>query len=357
MQPNEELIENWEHFARIAADMISFQSPGTPELLFRGQPVREWGLQPTLVRALGHDEPGERLKTLDAIALARDALAMEYLLREQFRASSHLYPVAPPLPGLEQHWFYWWSVMQHYGAPTRLLDWSASIYVAAYFAVVDYDHDDGAIWVIRPGILESRENSFNSDAAKFEQFAMDPSPSSVGLLARWPSVSSDRMVAQQGHFTFSRHVLGNQETLLTEAAKKIGAEHGFRKYVVRRESKWKFMQQLRSMNVSAASLFPGIDGLGRALTETARLRGSMRREDETRLLYEMRVNAIEQRHQQRAAGSADVVFPGMFGIRLGGFGGNSPTNGEPNSAPPPTEPPNEANSEDAAPGPPPPAEA
>ena len=38
-------------------------------------------------------------------------------------------------------------VMRHYKAPTRLLDWSESPYVAAYFAVEEgNDAEDGQIW-------------------------------------------------------------------------------------------------------------------------------------------------------------------------------------------------------------------
>jgi len=40
------------------------------------------------------------------------------------------------------------TVMQHFGAATRLLDWTKSVAVAAYFACIDEWRRDGAIWWI-----------------------------------------------------------------------------------------------------------------------------------------------------------------------------------------------------------------
>jgi hypothetical protein len=39
-------------------------------------------------------------------------------------------------------------LMQHYKAPTRLLDWSYSPYLAAYFACSSNPNIDGAIWAL-----------------------------------------------------------------------------------------------------------------------------------------------------------------------------------------------------------------
>ena len=41
------------------------------------------------------------------------------------------------------------SVLQHYGVPTRLLDWSLSPYVATFFAIIDDENEDGEIWVFK----------------------------------------------------------------------------------------------------------------------------------------------------------------------------------------------------------------
>src|SRR5207302_2041956 len=43
----------------------------------------------------------------------------------------------------------WWEVMQHHGAPTRLLDWTRSPFVAVWFALSsNAGGGDAALWVI-----------------------------------------------------------------------------------------------------------------------------------------------------------------------------------------------------------------
>ena len=57
--------------------------------------------------------------------------------------------------------FEWLCLMQHYGLPTRLLDWSENILIALFWAVEDANIDcDGAIWVLNAGRLNQYTRIF-----------------------------------------------------------------------------------------------------------------------------------------------------------------------------------------------------
>jgi len=54
----------------------------------------------------------------------------------------------------------WMAMMQHYGLPTRLLDWSMSPLIAAFFATEKYEKHkdvDACIWVLFPRLLNLNE--------------------------------------------------------------------------------------------------------------------------------------------------------------------------------------------------------
>ena len=46
------------------------------------------------------------------------------------------------------------TVLQHYGVPTRVLDWSMSPQIAAYFAARSHDDRDGEIWAFDEHLYE-----------------------------------------------------------------------------------------------------------------------------------------------------------------------------------------------------------
>lgn len=61
------------------------------------------------------------------------------------------------------------SIMQHFGIPTRLLDWSECLSVALFFAISD-KYNEPEIWVINPFLLNTYSN-----------YALPPRIVTVGL--------------------------------------------------------------------------------------------------------------------------------------------------------------------------------
>ena len=65
------------------------------------------------------------------------------------------------------------TLMQHYGGPTRLLDWTMSPWVAAYFAAADKNGDDGLIWAFNRTKLLEEYWSRQATAARRPQLGED----------------------------------------------------------------------------------------------------------------------------------------------------------------------------------------
>lgn len=106
-------------------------------------------------------------------------------------------------------WDQWLVLMQHYGLPTRLLDWSASVLIAIYFAVNDHHDKDGRLWAFSPHKLNERQSGIMANFTPgnpqvrglfyppFNQSAPNPDK----IAAFLPTEVDTRMLLQQSGFT------------------------------------------------------------------------------------------------------------------------------------------------------------
>ena len=123
--------KSWDDMRHLITKM-----PG--KWIFRGQPNSAWGLSSSLERALGQINTYDRRKFVES--------KEKLLLREFMRRAHHYIPSLPSkAESLE-----WLALIQHYGGATRLLDFSHSFYVGAFFAVEENkpDQENAAIWAI-----------------------------------------------------------------------------------------------------------------------------------------------------------------------------------------------------------------
>jgi len=253
-------MASWEAFLQHCAEVLR---PGAypPSHLFRSQANASWPLTPTLVRRLRHPITPKRALEIEAAALV------------EFQAQAHLYypPAAPRGSADEADLIAWWPLMQHHGAPTRLLDWTASPYVAAYFACEKEEDNDGAVYVVAREVLSSEYHSvFGETPMPAPHVLQDPAAPDV-LLFFTPTRKTDRLAAQQGYFSISTHVLGDHDGTILRVCSRVAAGDAsarvFRKWIIPARLKATFLRQLRVMNVIAQALFPGLDGLARSINE------------------------------------------------------------------------------------------
>ena len=151
------------------------------------------------------------------------------------------------------------NLAQHHGYPTPLLDWSESVYVATFFA---YD----GINKLQPKEGHVRVYMFDMQrwgkACPSVRSIIDPTPSIT--ISQLPVINNNRAVPQQSIFTFSN--IDDIEGFVELFEKKKGVKYLWRCDLPATE-RTPIMCELRQMGITAASLFPGVDGVCRALKE------------------------------------------------------------------------------------------
>ena len=262
-------VTSWREFTDALEEVLdAYKGHVPPVYVFRGQPDASWLLEPSLLRQLRSvGDPGAARK-------------IEELLETEFAAQASLFPETQGV------WFALlaagktelWAYMQHHGCPTRLLDWTASAYVAAYFAVNQLPDRDGALFVVAAAAVDQHVQKRSQEPGDVTDDHLIDLSSPERVVFTWPHLRSQRVVVQQGHFSVSTKILSAHDGPILEACEGISASRPgdviHRKIIIAAGLKLVILQQLRAMNIAPHALFPSLDGLGKSLSDLARLRAA-----------------------------------------------------------------------------------
>jgi hypothetical protein len=168
--------------------------------------------------------------------------------------------------------------MQHYGFPTRLLDWTESLSTAAYFSIRDINKEvDGAVWVLAPLWLVGRELSLTADHlsthdGQLDLYKLREAKTDLGEFNRHgplpilPEHLDKRIIAQQGRFTIHTFKAGALEELGDEDCEKMGEKCFLQQIIIPYCAKPAMRQQVRMFGGACEdTLFPDIEGLSRGM--------------------------------------------------------------------------------------------
>jgi hypothetical protein len=208
-------IKSFQHFADDVARVAY------PKLC-RGQPQDYGSICPKVCRPTSGDVP--KIQVLEKQCF------------DLFRLHG-----APYLPSQADDWTLL-ALAQHHGIPTRLLDWTYNPLVALFFAVRENPDTDGLFLCLHfRERVDTRQNP--------DPFALDK------VQVYYPPRLSQRMVVQDGVFTVHPEPRSGTDGMLMS------------RYKVPAKLKLEFKSRLEQFGISEVTLFPGLDSLGRWVSE------------------------------------------------------------------------------------------
>lgn len=270
-------VDSWDEACAIGASLERWG--------FRGQSDADWAPESTLLRARALFQ-----------CKAEWINHREYWMLRQFQRRFSAYAGTIPTPASKLDWL---AVMQHYGSATRLVDFSHSFYVAAFFAV-ERAANDAAVWAVSKKTLNSRIAKFQGreEAGDDEQRNLNHlhfAEPYIGLsdlpavpiklaVPVEPEYLHDRLITQQGFFLcpldltstlaenleasfeLSGKALDVRDELMWETCAADLDNYTALKIILPHRIHGAAAKDLHRMNINSGTLFPGLDGYARSMT-------------------------------------------------------------------------------------------
>lgn len=261
-------IKSWDQARQLARQLNRYA--------FRGHGDQSWEMRSSLERLAKHFDYDGDLK------------AREYWILRQFQRRAHMYVESPPRHDSSLEWL---ALLQHYGGPTRLVDFTHSFYVAAFFAV-EAASSDAAVWSVNLTDLENRLGTWSGNIGTMDHLnrkhidiveeILNEKESKNGVVNVEPDRINERMSIQQGLFLFPKNIEAsfmnnllstlNDTSVIDEtnldverACKEPGMIGPIVKIILPRSIHEDAIEDLRDMNLTAETLFPGLEGFARSM--------------------------------------------------------------------------------------------
>jgi hypothetical protein len=236
-------LESWEAFLQLVT------RPPYSHWAFRGERDERWPLYSSLSRYLRN------------FGVSPQAWPeQEARILRIFKRKAHQFLDKPP--DLDDD-FQWLALMQHHGAPTRLLDFTWSPYVAAFFAL-ERTLADGVVWAMNPARINSsrapKPRRMDPRANhNFQRYFLKGDHRFIWMGE--PHTMNRRLIAQSGTFC----VPGVLDIPIEEILHPDDPENILAKIVLKNAVRETAMRELYRMNITFATLFPDLDGLAKSM--------------------------------------------------------------------------------------------
>lgn len=261
-QTDDWVVSSWHEFVELIEGAVESEEP----MWFRGVGDANYKLIPSLFRH-------PKNLTLDSLLEMEAELIRRFRERSvPFRPNSSHFSSGNTMDQL--------LLMQHFGVPTRLLDWTENPHVALFFALTsaEFNRDTGdaesdvAIWALRPSMWNRgalSDMSFNGGVLSIDSpEILGYSPSDdLKMMRTWPVAmwgvhNSPRIVAQRGVFTIFGKSDDAMESICCDKRFQDGV---LRKIVIKAEDVQKMLRTLTNAGMTDSTVYPDLGGLAMEL--------------------------------------------------------------------------------------------